>query len=126
MSSYLWQTEEQRQPPGQHYDAVAALSGPTAMGLQGAADGVVAVYRHGYDYVGGGKHPKHLQVFHQATQEVRAREAAFSVPHQLGQDLQKKGRGAGSWVWQVSLCVLAVCARVLPGTAPPPGRPHRG
>lgn len=125
MSPYLWQTEQQRQPPGQHYDAVAALSGPTAVGLQGAADGKVAVYRHGYNYVGGGKHPKHLQVFHQATQEVRTREAAFSIPHQLGQDLSREKEG-GQEVGGGSSCVLGVCARVLPGTVPPPGQPHRG
>lgn len=95
MSPYLGQAEQQRQPPGQQYEAVPALGGPAAVGLQGAADGVVAVHRHGHNHVGGGKHTEHLQVFHQATQEVRAREAALSVPHQLGQDLK---RGRGGWV----------------------------
>lgn len=86
--SYLRQTEEQRQQPGQQYDAVAAPSGSAAVGLQGAADGVMPIKRHGHDDVGGGKHPEHLQVLDQATQEVRAGEAALSVPHQLGQNLE--------------------------------------
>lgn len=98
MSPYLWQAEQQRQRPGQQYEAVPALGGPAAVGLQGAADGVVPVHRHSHNHVGGDKHPEHLQVFHQTTQEVRARKATFSIPHQLGQHLgeeeeEEEGRG---------------------------------
>lgn len=88
--THLWQAEQQRQPPGQQYEAVPALSGAAAMRLQGAADGVVSVHRHGNDHVGGGEHPEHLQVFHQTTQEVWTGEATFDVPHQLRQHLTEE------------------------------------
>lgn len=81
---YLWQAEQQRQDPGQHYEAVPALRGPAAVRLQGAADSVVAIRRHGHNHVGGGEHAEDLEVFHQAAQEVGAGKAALSVPHELG------------------------------------------
>lgn len=89
---YLWQAEQQRQAPGQQNEAVPALSGHTAVRQQGAADGVMSVHRHGYDHVGGAEHSENLQVFHQATQEVRPRKQTFSIPHELRQHLGEGGR----------------------------------
>ena len=118
MSPYLWQAEQQRQRPGQQDEGVPALHGPAAVGLQGTADGVVPVHRHSHNHVGRDKHPEHLQVFHQPAQEVRARKATFSIPHQLGQHLRGEEEGEEGWGetqggGALSVCVhLCVCVYV--------------
>jgi len=62
---------------------------------QGAAYGVMSVHRHGDNHVGGAEHPEDLQVFHQATQEVRAWKASCNIPHELGQHLREGEEGGG-------------------------------
>lgn len=79
------------------------------MSLQGAADGVVPVHRHGNDHVGGGEHPEHLQVFHQATQEVRARKTALSIPNELGQHLGEEEQVEEGWSEMQGGVCASVC-----------------
>lgn len=89
MGAYLWYAEHQGECPGHQDRGVAARHGPSAVGLQRAADGVVAVHRHGHDHVGGGEHAHNLQVLDQATERIGALEALGDVPHQLWKDLEE-------------------------------------
>lgn len=89
---HLRYAEDQRQAPGHHDGGVPAGHGPTSVGLQRAADGVVPVHRHGDDHVGGRKHAHDLQVLDGAAQEVGPLEPLGDVPYQLGENLVTRSK----------------------------------
>lgn len=112
----LGQAEEKREGPGHQHWPVPASSASMAVCQHGAADGAVAVQRHGQDHVGGGIHAHHLQVLDSPAQGIGPTEAVGGVPGQLGQHLEQSHGQVG----QAQVADEDVHGR----PAAPPAPPH--